>query len=131
MVFLKDESQYPLSVFLASLDKDGFSLGFHSGLLSLLPAVLLLLYFRQELVEGSELLMEREKRLAVGLALGIGIVLFLCTAASQIIYWKLLPQVERAEGTVTIRGVYHPDWVYASNADSPLQNGMEISIVAE
>jgi len=36
-----------------------FSLGFHSGLLSMLPAVLLLLYFRQELVEGGELLMER------------------------------------------------------------------------
>lgn len=112
-------------------------------------------------------------------------MLFLCTATSQIIYWKLLPQVERAEGTweengfvlpkealytgtqgecvyyieeregifrteyivkevlvtvieenieegtVTIRGVYHPDWVYASNADSPLQNGMVVSIVAE
>lgn len=129
--------------------------------------------------------MEREKRLAVVLALGIGIVLFICTAASQIIYWKLLPQVEVVEGvwkengfvipkealyigtqgecvyyieeregifqteyivkevlvtvieerieegTVTIRGVYHPDWVYALKADSPLQNGMEVSIVAE
>lgn len=59
MVFLKDESQYPLSVFLASLGEEGFSLGFHSGLLSLLPAMLLLLYFRQELVEGGELLMDR------------------------------------------------------------------------
>ena len=52
MVFLKDVSRYPLSVFLASLDREGVSLGFHSGLLSLIPAVLLLLYFRQELVEG-------------------------------------------------------------------------------
>ena len=59
MVFLKDASRYPLSVFLASLGKEGFSLSFHSGLLSMLPAVLLLLYFRQELVEGGELFIER------------------------------------------------------------------------
>lgn len=59
MVFLKDASRYPLSVFLASLGKEGFSLSFHSGLLSMLPAVLLLLYFRQELVEGGELFVER------------------------------------------------------------------------
>lgn len=59
MVFLKEVSQYPLSVFLASLSKEEFSLSFHSGLLSMLPAVLLLLYFRQELVEGSELVTEK------------------------------------------------------------------------
>uniref|UniRef100_UPI0040576291 carbohydrate ABC transporter permease n=1 Tax=Agathobacter sp. TaxID=2021311 RepID=UPI0040576291 len=59
MVFLKDVSQYPLSVFLASLGREGFLLGFHSGLLSMLPAILLLLFLRQELVEGGELLMER------------------------------------------------------------------------
>ena len=58
MVFLKEVSQYPLSVFLASLNQQGFSLGFHSGLLSLLPAVLLLLYFREELVEGGEIFLE-------------------------------------------------------------------------
>uniref|UniRef100_UPI004056DDEE hypothetical protein n=1 Tax=Agathobacter sp. TaxID=2021311 RepID=UPI004056DDEE len=127
--------------------------------------------------------MEREKRLAVFLALGIGAVLLICTAAAQMIYWKLLPQVEVAEGdwkengfvlpkealytgiqgecvyyieeregrfqteyivkevlvtvveenmeegTVTVRGVYNPDWVYASNADSLLQNGVEVKIV--
>ena len=54
MVFLDDVSQYPLSVFLASLNKEGFSLGFHSGLLSMIPAVLLFLYFRQELIEGVD-----------------------------------------------------------------------------
>ena len=59
MVFLQEVSQYPLSVFLASLSKEGFSLSFHSGLLSMIPSVLLLLYFRQELVEGSELLFEK------------------------------------------------------------------------
>ena len=59
MVFLRDTSQYPLSVFLASLSKEGFTLSFHSGLLSMIPAVILLLYFRQELVEGGELLLEK------------------------------------------------------------------------
>lgn len=59
MVFLKDVSQYPLSVFLASLSKEGFSLSFHTGLLSMLPTVLLLLYFRQELVEENELFIEK------------------------------------------------------------------------
>lgn len=59
MVFLRDPSQYPLSVFLASLGREGFSLSFHSGLLSMLPAVLLLLYFRQELVQGGEMLLEK------------------------------------------------------------------------
>ena len=127
--------------------------------------------------------MEREKRLAVVLALGIGVVLLICTAASQMIYWKLLPQVEvtegdwkengfvlpkealyigtqgecvyyieeregrfqteyivkevlvtvveenMKEGAVTVRGVYNPDWVYASNADSLLQNGVEVKVV--
>ena len=127
--------------------------------------------------------MEREKRLATVLALGIGLLLCICTVMSQIIYWKLLPQVEvvegnwkengfvlskealytgtqgecvyyieeregrfqteyivkevlvtvveenMAEGTVTIRGIYNPDWVYAANADSPLQNGMEVKVL--
>ncbi len=59
MVFLRNTSQYPLSVFLASLSKEGFALSFHSGLLSMIPAVILLLYFRQELVEGGELLLEK------------------------------------------------------------------------
>lgn len=59
MVFLNDVSKYPLSVFLASLGREGFSLSFHSGLLSMLPAVLLLLYFREELVQGGGLLLEK------------------------------------------------------------------------
>ncbi len=127
--------------------------------------------------------MEREKRLAMVLALGIGVVLLICTAVSQMIYWKLLPQVEVAEGdwkengfvlpkealytgtqgecvyyieeregrfqteyivkevlvtvveknieegTVTVRGVYNPDWMYAANADGLLQNGVEVKVV--
>ena len=58
MVLLRDPSQYPLSVFLASLDRESFSLNFHSGLLSMLPAVLLLLYFREELIKGGELMLK-------------------------------------------------------------------------
>ena len=59
MVFLRDASKYPLSVFLASLDREGFSLSFHSGLLSMLPAVLLLLYYREELAEGGGIMLEK------------------------------------------------------------------------
>ncbi len=59
MVFLRDVSKYPLSVYLASLDREGFSLSFHSGLLSMLPAVLLLLYYREELVQGGGILLEK------------------------------------------------------------------------
>ena len=127
--------------------------------------------------------MEREKRLAVFLGFGIGAVLLVCTVVSQMIYWKLLPQVEVAEGnwkengfvlpkealymgtqgecvyyieeregrfkteyivkevlviveeeniekgTVTVRGVYNPNWVYAANADGLLQNGVEVKVV--
>ena len=59
MVFLRDVSKYPLSVFLASLDRNNFPLSFHSGLLSMLPAVLLLLNFREELMEGGGLMLEK------------------------------------------------------------------------
>lgn len=59
MVFLRNADRYPLSVFLASLRGQETALGFHSGLLSLLPAVLLLFYFREELVQGGELLLEK------------------------------------------------------------------------
>lgn len=127
--------------------------------------------------------MNREKRLAVILALGIGGILLICTVASQFIYWRLLPQVMAVEGewiedgfvlpkealytgsqgecvyyieekkdrfqtkyivkevlvtvvaedsekgTVTVLGVYNPDWQYAANADRPLRNGMEVKIL--
>lgn len=54
MVFLTDTSQYPLSVFLAVMNASDFSLSFACGLLALLPALLLFLFFSQELVEGIE-----------------------------------------------------------------------------
>lgn len=33
------------------------------------------------------------------------------------------------EGTVTVRGVYNPDWIYAANADGLLQNGVEVKVL--
>ena len=52
MVFLSNTANYPISVYLASV-RSGESL--HGGLLSMLPVVLLLLYYRAELTEKSEL----------------------------------------------------------------------------
>lgn len=127
--------------------------------------------------------MEREKRFAIVLSVGIGIILLFCTIAAQFIYWRLLPQVQVVEGewieagfvlpkealytgsqgtcvyyieektdrfqtkyivkeilvtvtaedsekgTVTVLGIYNPDWKYAANASYSLQNGMEVKVL--
>lgn len=52
MVFLRDPADYPLSVFLAVMNESGLSLSLAGGLLSMLPVLLLFLYFRDELAEG-------------------------------------------------------------------------------
>ena len=52
MVFLSNTANYPISVYLASV-RSVESL--HGGLLSMLPVVMLLLYYRAELTEKSEL----------------------------------------------------------------------------
>ena len=52
MVFLSNTANYPICVYLASV-RSGESL--HGGLLSMLPVVLLLLYYRAALTEKSEL----------------------------------------------------------------------------
>ncbi|MCD8160559.1 MAG: hypothetical protein LUE61_05145 [Clostridiales bacterium] len=52
MVFLQDAEDYPLSVFLAVVNRTDLPLSFAGGLLSMLPTLLLLLYFRDELAEG-------------------------------------------------------------------------------
>lgn len=54
MVFLRDKTQYPLSVFLASVNESNFPLSFACGLLAVLPVLLLFLFFSEELVEGIE-----------------------------------------------------------------------------
>ena len=52
MVFLSNTANYPISVYLASVRAVE---SLHGGLLSMLPVVLLLLYYRAELTEKSEL----------------------------------------------------------------------------
>lgn len=54
IVFLKDATQYPLSVFLVSVNTNNFSLSFVCGLLAMLPVLFLFLFFNDELVEGIE-----------------------------------------------------------------------------
>lgn len=54
VVFLKDSSRYPLSVFLASVNDRNFPLSFACGVLAALPVMLLFLFFNEELVEGIE-----------------------------------------------------------------------------
>ena len=54
IVFLKDTTQYPLSVFLVSVNTNNFSLSFVCGLLAMLPVLFLFLFFNDELVEGIE-----------------------------------------------------------------------------
>lgn len=55
MVFLQDAQDYPLSVFLAVLNETNTSLSFAGGLLSMVPVLLLFLYFREDLAEGVAL----------------------------------------------------------------------------
>ena len=52
MVFLSNTANYPISVYLASVRSVE---NLHGGLLSMLPVILLLLYYRAELTEKSEL----------------------------------------------------------------------------
>lgn len=41
--------------------------------------------------------MSREKRVAKALACGLGLTLIVCTIASQLIYWRMLPRVRTTE----------------------------------
>lgn len=54
MVFLQDTADYPLSVFLAVVNDTNPALSFAGGILAMVPVLLLLLYFREELAEGIE-----------------------------------------------------------------------------
>lgn len=60
-------------------------------------------------------MVEREKKMAAVLAVIIGVILFICTAASQFIYQKLLPQVHRVEAVWQEDGFRIPkDALYVS-----------------
>ncbi|GAB5616546.1 carbohydrate ABC transporter permease [Faecalimonas canis] len=52
MVFLNKVTEFPLSVFLASVNAENFELQFVCGILSLIPVTLLFLFFHDELAEG-------------------------------------------------------------------------------
>lgn len=54
VAFLNETYQYPLSVFLAYFNKDNLAMSFSCGVLSMLPGLLLFLYYRDELAEGIE-----------------------------------------------------------------------------
>ena len=54
MVFLTDPVRYPLSVFLATVSRQNFSMSFACGVLAMAPVLLLFLFFNEELVEGIE-----------------------------------------------------------------------------
>ena len=54
VAFLNETSQYPLSVFLAYFNRENLALSFSCGVLSMLPGLLLFLYYRDELAEGIE-----------------------------------------------------------------------------
>ncbi len=55
LIFLKDRTSYPLSVFLAESNSADPSLGFACGVLAMIPVALLFLFYEQELVEGISL----------------------------------------------------------------------------
>jgi len=52
LVFLKDKSQYPLSIFLAQINNNNLSLSFACGVLAMVPVALLFIFFEHELIEG-------------------------------------------------------------------------------
>ena len=55
LLFLKDANKYPLSIFLTRVNAMRPEVAFVAGLLSVLPALLLFLHFRDELVMGIEI----------------------------------------------------------------------------
>lgn len=54
MIFLKDANRYPLSIFLTQVNQMRPEVGFACGLLSILPVMLLFLYYKDELIQGIE-----------------------------------------------------------------------------
>ena len=54
LIFLKDSTKYPLSVFLANVSRENLSISFVCGILAILPAFLLFLYLKDSLISGIE-----------------------------------------------------------------------------
>ncbi len=55
LVFLKDRTKYPLSIFLSQINAQTLGAAFASGLLAMLPVALLFAFFQEELAEGISL----------------------------------------------------------------------------
>lgn len=54
IIFLKDSTKYPLSVFLANVSRENLSISFVCGILAILPVLLLFLYLKDSLISGIE-----------------------------------------------------------------------------
>ena len=54
LIFLKDSTKYPLSVFLANVSRENLSISFACGILAILPVFLLFLYLKDSLISGIE-----------------------------------------------------------------------------
>lgn len=52
LIFLKEQSKYPLSIFLAQINEMNMGVSFSCGILALLPVTLLFVFFDKELVNG-------------------------------------------------------------------------------
>lgn len=55
LIFLKEASRQPLSVYMAYINKDDVGLAFAASVVYMLPAILLTLHTEKELVEGVQL----------------------------------------------------------------------------
>jgi multiple sugar transport system permease protein len=54
LVFLQDNTKYPLSLFLANINQGRLGLSFVCGILAITPAFFLFLYFKDSLIAGIE-----------------------------------------------------------------------------
>ncbi|MPN58172.1 hypothetical protein SDC9_205873 [bioreactor metagenome] len=52
LLFLDNPAQYPLSIFLAQAGTGNLQTGFSSGVLAMVPGILLFLFFSDEFVSG-------------------------------------------------------------------------------
>ena len=54
LVFLKDSTKYPLSIFLANINQADLDISFVCGILAIIPVFLLFLHFKDSLISGIE-----------------------------------------------------------------------------
>ena len=54
LVFLKDSTKYPLSIFLANINQTKLGISFVCGILAIIPVFLLFLHFKDSLISGVE-----------------------------------------------------------------------------